>query len=131
MEAHLNFIGGLLIALALVHGIFPKYFNWAKELKHLSLINHQMMEIHTFFVALIVFLMGVLCLTSANELVTTSLGKKISIGMGIFWLFRLVVQFFGYSVKLWKGKVFETGVHIVFALLWTYLSVVFVVIWMS
>ena len=84
-----------------------------------------MMTIHTFFIALVVFLMGLLCLTSSSDLVETKLGKTISLGLGIFWMIRLFIQFFGYSSDLWKGKVFETSVHIVFALLWIYLSVVF------
>jgi hypothetical protein len=41
MEIHFKIIGVLLIALALVHIVFPKYFNWDKELKSLSLINRQ------------------------------------------------------------------------------------------
>jgi hypothetical protein len=125
MEIHYKTIGVLLMALALVHVIFPKYFNWRDELKSLSLINRQMMIVHTFFIALIVFLMGLLCLTSATELIETKLGKTISLGLGIFWSTRLFIQFFGYSTELWKGKNFETIVHIVFSLLWTYLSVVF------
>lgn len=125
MEIHYKTIGVLLMALALVHVIFPKYFNWRDELKSLSLINRQMMIVHTFFIALIVFLMGLLCLTSATELIETKLGKTISLGLGIFWSTRLFIQFFGYSTELWKGKTFETIVHIVFSLLWTYLSVVF------
>ena len=111
--------------LALIHVAFPKYFNWQTELKQLSLINRQMMVIHTLFVALVVFLMGVLCLTSSADLIHTSLGKKITLGMGIFWLTRFFVQFFGYSSQLWKGKTFETGMHILFSLLWAYLSCVF------
>jgi hypothetical protein len=125
MEMHYKIIGVLLIALSFVHIIFPKYFKWKDELKSLSLINKQMMTIHTFFIALVVFLMGLLCLTSSSDLVETKLGKTISLGLGIFWMIRLFIQFFGYSSDLWKGKVFETSVHIVFALLWIYLSVVF------
>ena len=49
MEIHLKIIGTLLIALALIHLVFPKYFNWKTELQSLSLINRQMMSIHTFF----------------------------------------------------------------------------------
>jgi hypothetical protein len=75
------------MGLSLVHLIFPKYFNWKEELKSLSLINKQMMTIHTFFIALVVFLMGLLCLTSATELIETRLGKTISLGLGIFWVF--------------------------------------------
>ena len=124
---HFTITGGLLILLALLHLSFPRYFNWEEDLKDLSLINRQMMKVHTFFIGLVVFLIGVLCLTSADELVHTNLGKKISLGIGLFWLMRLVVQFFGYSKKLWKGKTFETIMHIVFSVLWIYLSSVFII----
>lgn len=125
MEIHYEIIGTILIFLALVHVVFPKYFNWDKELKTLSLINRQMMTVHTFFIALVVLLMGLLCLTSSTDLVETKLGKTISLGLGIFWGVRLFVQFFGYSSKLWKNKTFETVIHISFSLLWMYFSLVF------
>jgi hypothetical protein len=125
MEIHLKIIGALLIALAMVHIVFPKYFNWKKELHALSLINRQLIWVHTFFIALTIFLMGLLCLTSSGELVETSLGKRICLGLAVFWVIRLFIQFFGYSSKLWKGKTFETSVHILFTFLWTYLSTIF------
>ncbi|MCX2680717.1 hypothetical protein OOZ15_12250 [Galbibacter sp. EGI 63066] len=125
MEIHFKIIGVLLMALALIHVFFPKYFNWKEELKSLSLINRQMMTVHTFFIALVVFLIGLLCLTSATDLIQTELGKTISLGFGIFWTIRLFVQFFVYSSKLWKGKKFETTIHIMFLLFWIYLSGVF------
>lgn len=115
----------LLIVLAFVHLIFPKYFNWKKELQPLSLMNRQMMWIHTLFIALTVFLVGLLCITSPHELTETGLGKKISLGLAVFWTIRLLIQFFGYSKELWKGKVFETVIHIIFTLLWIYISVLF------
>lgn len=129
MEIHFKIIGYLLIALAAIHLIFPTYFNWKDDLKSMSLINRQMMYVHTFFIGLVVFLMGLLCLTSSDDLVKTEFGKRITLGLGVFWTTRLIVQFFGYSSKLWKGKTVETTVHILFSLLWTYLSVVF--IWSS
>jgi hypothetical protein len=128
MELQLRIIGILLILLAIIHIIFPRHFNWKEELSSLSLINKQMMYVHTFFIALTVLLMGILCSTSWAELIETNLGKKICLGFGIFWGIRLVIQFFGYSSKLWKGKIFETFVHIVFSFLWVYLSYVFLAI---
>lgn len=113
------------MVLALVHVIFPRYFKWQEELPALSLINQQIMQVHTFFVALMVFLMGALCVWEAATLVATPLGKNISVGLAIFWTFRLLIQFFGYSSELWKGKAFETGVHVVFSVFWLYLVVVF------
>jgi hypothetical protein len=131
MELHLKITGILLLVLALVHIRFPAYFNWKKELQLLSLINRQMMIIHTFFIALVVFGMGLLCLTSAAELTGTGLGKKISLGLGIFWAIRLFIQFFGYSSRLWKGKQFETGMHILFSIVWIYFSTVFLLIYFN
>ncbi|RZJ87239.1 MAG: hypothetical protein EOO20_16545 [Chryseobacterium sp.] len=125
MEIHFTIIGILLIPLSIVHIIFPRYFDWGRELKPLSLINRQMIYVHTFFVALTVLMIGILCLTSAGELIKTNLGKKICLGLGIFWTLRLTIQFFGYSSLLWKGKMFETIVHIFFALFWAYMSIVF------
>lgn len=125
MGVHFKIIGALLIVLSIVHLVFPRYFNWPKELISLSLINRQIMYIHTFFVAFVVFLIGLLCLTSSGELLSTSLGKKVVLGFGVFWFVRLLVQFFGYSSKLWKGRLLETSIHIVFSLFWTYLSVIF------
>ncbi|GAB0157062.1 hypothetical protein CHRYSEOSP005_23310 [Chryseobacterium sp. Alg-005] len=131
MNIHLKIIGSLFIILSIIHVIFPKYFNWEKELQSLSLMNRQMMWIHTAFIALIVFLMGALCITSPNELTETSLGRKISFGLAIFWTIRLILQFFGYSSKLWKGKAFETTIHIIFSLLWIYISSVFWIIYLN
>jgi hypothetical protein len=112
--------------LASIHVGFPRRFNWAKELPTLSLMNRQMMVIHTMFIALTVFLMGALCFLCSTELTTSTLGKKICIGLGLFWLIRLFVQFFGYSPELWKGKTFETSMHVLFSFLWAYLSFVFI-----
>ena len=125
MVLQLKAIGFLLIILALLHAAFARYFKWRTDFAPVSLINRQMMYVHTFFVALMVLLMGLLCLTSAPELVGTPLGRRVALGCGVFWLARLLIQFFGYSSELWRGKRFETGVHIVFAGFWSYLSVVF------
>lgn len=129
MQVNLQIIGTLLIVLAVAHLRFPKYFNWKQELHSLSIMNRQMMYVHSLFIAFMVFLMGLLCLTSPNELLSTPLGRRISLGIGIFWIARLCAQFFGYSSKIWAGKAFETTVHVLFSLFWTYLSAVFLLIY--
>lgn len=125
MELHLKIIGALLIPLALVHIIFPRYFDWKQNLKSLSLINRQMMQTHTFFIATFVFGIGWLCFTAAPDLVATPLGRKVCLGLAIFWGLRLFFQLFVYSRELWRGKPFETVVHIVFTCFWLYMTVVF------
>jgi len=125
-EIHLKVVGILMVALSIMHVPFPIYFKWQEELKSLSLINRQMMYVHTFFIGLIVLLLGILCLTSAHDLISTQLGKRVCLGIGVFWLARLAIQFFGYSSELWKGKKFETWMHVFFSLLWFYFSAVFI-----
>lgn len=125
MQVHFKIIGTLLIVLSLIHIIFPKYFNWKNELKPLSLINRQIMIVHTFFIALTVLLIGLLCVFYNQELNETNLGKTITFGLAIFWTIRLFFQLFVYSPKLWKRKTFETSVHILFTVFWTYMSSVF------
>ncbi len=129
MEIHLKILGYLFVILAFVHAFFPKYFNWKQELSQLSLINKQMMEVHTFFVALIVFGIGLLNIFHANDLVTNAFGKFISLGLFVFWAIRLFFQFFVYSPKLWKGKTFETVMHILFSFFWAYCSWVYFMAW--
>jgi hypothetical protein len=94
-------------------------------------MNRQMMYVHSFFIAFVVFLMGVLCLTSARELIHTALGKRLALGLAFFWTIRGLVQLFGYSSKIWKGRRFETAVHVVFVLLWTYLSAIFILAYLA
>ncbi len=125
MALQLSIIGALLVVLAFAHAVFPRYFNWKTEFQTVSLINRQMMYIHTFFVALVVFLMGVLCLTCQTELLSPGLGRKLALAFAFFWSIRLILQFWGYSAELWRGKRFETSVHIAFTVFWTYVSGVF------
>ena len=131
MELHLKIIGSCLIFLGLVHAIFPRQFNWKQELSSLSIVNKEMMYVHTFFIAFILFLIGLLCMTSSGDLVATTFGKRISFGLGIFFLLRLLVQFFGYSRKTWRGKIFETTVHVLFSIFWTYVTSIFILVYLT
>ncbi len=125
METHLQIAGSVMLLLALIHIGFPAYFKWRTEFRMVSLINRQMMYIHTLFIAFALLLMGLLCIVEAGLLLQTPLGKTVCFGMGMFWLLRLLVQFWGYSSLLWRGKKFETLIHILFSLLWTYFTGVF------
>lgn len=127
MQTFLEITGGLLMALALLHAVFPRYFRWKEETAALSLLTRQILYVHTFFIALTVFLMGLLCMTCAADLIHTPLGRRICLGLAVFWGIRLVMQFFGYSSKLWRGKAFETFAHVALTLLWAWLTALFLI----
>jgi hypothetical protein len=125
MEIHVKIVGSLLIALSLMHIVIPKYFKWEQELTSLSLITKQILYVHTFFIAFILLLMGLLCLSYSHELLHDPFGRVISLGFFGFWLTRLIFQFLVYSPKVWRGKRFETVMHVMFSGLWFYFSGVF------
>jgi hypothetical protein len=131
MSLHFLISGYTLIFLGLVHIGFPKYFSWKDELKSLSLINRQMTKVHTFFIALLLILFGLLNIFEHLTLQNTALGKTICLGMAFFWLTRLIFQFFVYSPKLWRGKRFETLMHILFTSLWIYLITIYSLSYLS
>lgn len=128
MELHLRLIGVMLLTLSGVHVFFPRYFNWKEDLAGLQLINRQMMQVHTFFIALAVALIGLLCLSAPEELIQTELGRKVAGGLAVFWGLRGYFQFFVYSPALWKGKRLETTVHGAFGIFWIYLTAVFTLV---
>jgi hypothetical protein len=131
MVIHLKITGSLLVILAIVHVFFPKYFHWKEDLKTMRLINRQVMQVHTFFIAFVVLLIGILCLTQTDELIHTALGKNIALGLSVFWFVRLLFQQLVYSSKLWKGKIFETSIHILFTFFWLYFSTVFFLVFLG
>jgi hypothetical protein len=83
------------------------------------------MYVHTFFIGLTLFLMGLFCFLFSEDIVSTKLGKVVSLGFAIFWFMRLLFQFFVYSKEHWYRKRLETSIHIIFIGLWSYMTFVF------
>jgi hypothetical protein len=121
----LQLAGIALIVLGLVHSVMPKYLNWKEELKNLSPVNREIMQVHTFFIAFILVLMGLLSFFYAQELTDSQLGMVISGGLAVFWFVRAFCQFFIYSPGLWRGKIFETTIHIFSSIFWIFLTVTY------
>lgn len=122
MKLLLEIAGVILIVLGAAHAVFRRYFRWDEETKGLSLLTREVLHVHTWFIGLTVLMIGLLSLTSADLLLHSPLGKRVSLGLAVFWGLRLVVQFFVYSPELWKGKRFETTMHVLFTLLWVFLT---------
>jgi hypothetical protein len=104
----------------------PARLHWREELPRLSLLNRQIMQVHSLFIAILLLLVGLLCVTSSTLLADTPLGRRLCWGLAAFWAARLLAQLFWYSPQLWRGKTFETAVHVVATLTWFYFSLVFV-----
>lgn len=118
---HLRIVGALLITLGLAHSAFSRYFNWKGELALLSLLTRQIFHVHGFFIALVVGMIGVCSVFFTNALLDRSaLSRVVLSGFVIFWLSRLICQFFVYDPGIWRGRRFYTIMHVVFSAFWVY-----------
>ncbi len=118
---HLKIVGALLITLGVAHSTFGRYFKWKHELAQLSLLTRQMFVVHTFFIALLVIMIGVCSVFFTDALVAHgTLSRVVLSGFVIFWLSRLVCQFLVYDPAIWRGRRFYTVMHVVFSIFWAY-----------
>jgi len=121
IRLHLQIVGALLTALGAAHALFGRYFGWKKELERVSLLTRQVFEVHTFFIGLLLVLLGACSLFYADALLEPGpLPRAILAGILIFWLCRLLVQWFVYDPAIWRGRPFYTLMHVAFSLFWIY-----------
>lgn len=126
IELHLKIAGALLMVLGIAHSTFSRRFGWKDELARLSLLNRQMFLVHVFFIALTLVLMGSVTLFYTKALLQpTPLSRVILVGVVIFWVCRLFIQFLVYDSSLWRGNAFNTWMHVLFSCFWIYLVVIY------
>src|SRR5207244_865294 len=91
-----------------------------------SPLNRQIFQVHCFFIGLVLAMFGSLALGFTSTLLErTPLARIVLSGLVLFWLARLLVQFFVYEPSLWKGNRFNTRIHWLFGMLWAYYVTVF------
>jgi len=121
-----RFAGAILVVLGLAHAYFPRRFDWPQHCEGLPLLTRQLFFVHNAFIGFAVFLQGVLCLVLAEDLVRPSrLAGAVLAGLAAFWGARLWTQLFVYKAEHWRGKRFETAVHVAFICLWVYFAASF------
>ncbi len=123
LAIHLQLVGALLVFLGLSHAFFNRYFGWEQELAGISLLTRRIFYVHNFFIALGVTMAGTVSLIYARTLlIPSALSCAVLAGMAAFWLCRLLAQFFAYDRAIWRGDRFRTFMHVVFSMLWCYVT---------
>lgn len=123
LTVHLQ-IAGVLVALLVPLNLYvPLRFAWRQEMAGLSLLNRQIFLVHHGFILLTLTLLSALTLFHAPSLLEpTPLARALLGGMTLFWGTRLLVQWFVYDRRIWRGHRFNTVMHFVFTGLWAYLA---------
>jgi hypothetical protein len=120
---HLHIVGILLVLLGLSHAFFNRYFGWEQELAAVSLLTRRVFFVHSFFIALGVVLSGAVSFMYADTLLRpAALNRALLAAMVMFWLCRLLAQFFAYDSAIWRGDRFRTFMHVAFTLIWCYVT---------
>lgn len=94
-------IGGYAsIGWLIFHLLFWQLFDWRAELRRLSHLNSGVMQVLNLCLSFVFLLFAVVSLRHTNELLTTSMGRTVVLGMGVFWFFRFLLQplFWGTSL---------------------------------
>jgi hypothetical protein len=126
LTLHLQIVGVLLLLLAIAHAFFDRYFGWSRELGRVSLFTRRVFFVHCFFIALTLALSGAgSILYSGTLLRPDPLSRGILAALVVFWLCRLLAQFFAYDAAIWRGSRFRTSMHVFFSLLWCYVTAVY------
>ncbi|UUY52535.1 hypothetical protein NRK68_35315 (plasmid) [Streptomyces yangpuensis] len=126
LEPQLRLVGLALTAMGVFHIVLPRLVDWPADLAVTSLLTRQVSYAHLFFIGLTCFLLGLLPLCHAPELLAgTSLGTALLAGQTLFWGARWAFQFVYFSPALWRGDRFRTAGHLALALLWTWVTAVF------
>jgi hypothetical protein len=115
-----------LIALALLHFPMATKLGWREDAARLSPMNASVFHVHTFFVCLVLVMMGLPCVIQPEVfLVPSKAGAWVTWSIALFWALRLYCQFFVYRADLWRGKRMETTMHWIFTAIWSSLTVLF------
>lgn len=122
----LRIAGAGLLLLAALHIPIGRQLKWREDVRRLTPVNAAIFHVHTFFICLILVMMGLPCLLDPGILIEKSrAGAWMAWSISGFWAVRLHFQCFVYQPNLWRGKRLETTIHIWFTIIWAGLTALF------
>ncbi len=129
MKLMIQIAGLLQIALAILHIPIARHLKWKEELQKTNALTRQIFWVHSFFICLLLLLIGFPSVIAPNLLLAhNDLRLTVALCLAIFWGLRLIFQLFVYSPEHRRGKTFETIVHWVFTALWSFLAATYTLI---
>jgi hypothetical protein len=110
----LLFVGGLLhFVILIASALTPRVLDWRANLTTLHPFLRRLFWVYGCFIVLVIISFGVLTLAHANELASGApLARAICAMIAIFWLARLIVQFFVFDARAFLTTIFlRLGYH--------------------
>ncbi|MCU0633415.1 MAG: hypothetical protein MUE41_00975 [Gemmatimonadaceae bacterium] len=128
LSVALRVAGAGLLLLAIAHVPIARQLRWREEAARLSAANAAIFHVHTLFICAMLVLMGLPALLAPELFIVPSrAGAWLAWSFAAMWGLRLYVQWFVFPQHLWRGKAFETAMHLLFTVIWSGLTALFVV----
>ncbi len=123
----LLFLAGLAqVALVVGSLAVPKVLSWNTELAKVQPLIRQMFWTYAAYIVTINLCFGVLSVTAYNELADGSFLARVITGfIAVYWISRVLVQFFYFDRSNFPAGVLNRLAEIVLTLLFVLLSVVY------
>lgn len=100
-------LGGIYnIILVVFHLLFWRIFNWNDDLRSLSFLNKQTMQVLNLSLTIVFVIFAYISLVHTNELLATPIGKSLLFSMALLWLARTAMQAVFYKLKHWSSIAF-------------------------
>ena len=122
----LKLAGVLQIVLCVGSLAIPKLLNWKGELSKVSTIIAQMFWTYAGYILVINLSFGLISFFGAEELLgKTFLAKSVSMFIFLYWLTRVIVQFFYFDTKSApQGMIYRAG-EVALVMLFVFFTVVY------
>ena len=99
-------IGGFLwLAFFVFHIFFWKLFDWENDLENVTKTNKAIMQVLNLCLMLVFLIFAYISIFQTEELLTTSLGKTLLVGMVLFAVFRAIEQVIFFDLKNVRSKI--------------------------
>jgi len=100
-------IGGFVwLGFFVFHLLFWKLFDWKQDLRSLTPLNKSVMQVLNLSLMVVFLVFSYVSIFHADEILATSLGKSILVGIALFGLLRAIQQIVFFDLSVLPSKIF-------------------------
>src|SRR5881296_1618491 len=112
LETLIKLAGAIQLAIVFTMLWVPRVLDWRGLLAPLHPFMRRLLWVYAAFITFVNLGFGMLSLRHAGELATTPLGRGVCGFIAIYWLARLLVQFFVFDIRPFLlHRFFRLGYH--------------------
>jgi hypothetical protein len=122
----LQIAGACHFALLLASFSVPRVLRWQDELSRVNALTRQLVWVHGAYIVLTIIGFGIITVVATGDLLAGSvLAVAVNAFIGLFWLGRLLVQFFYFDAGPWLTTAFLKVGYRLLTVLFAFFTVVY------